>query len=297
MFDISKLYEPRSISEAIEMLQKHPAARILAGGSDLLLKIREGKLAGVEIVSIYKLDELRGVTMETDGTVVIRPLTSFSRVECNEIIAGHLPMLAEAAGTVGGPQIRNIGTVGGNVCNGATSADCASTLFAYGAELELTGPNGTRNVPVAEFYSGPGKVDLQPAEILTAIRVCRENYEGYYGKYVKYAMRNAMDISTLNCAVLCKLSANKHMIEDARIAFGVAAPIPMRCGGAEQRACTMDISEDTLDGIVEEALKEITPRSSWRASKELRMQLAKELACRALKEAVRRAGGRVEEAR
>ena len=293
MFDISKLYEPKSVGEAVELLQKHPSAHILAGGSDLLLDIRDGKLAGAEILSIYKLDELRGVDTEADGTIVIRPLTSFSRIEQNDIIRRHLPVLAEAAGTVGGPQIRNIGTVGGNVCNGVTSADCASTLFAYGAELELTGPDGIRNVPISAFYTGPGKVDLHPAELLTAIKVRQENYEGYSGKYIKYAMRNAMDISTLNCAVLCKLSGNKGVITDARIAFGVAAPIPMRCGNAEQHACGRLLSKQAIAEIVTEALQEITPRSSWRASKELRMQLAQELAIRALTEAAQRAGGQI----
>lgn len=294
MFDISKLYQPNSVEEAIALRQKHPEARVLAGGSDLLLEIRDGKLAGVECISIYRLDELRGVSMDADGAIVIRPLASFSQLMKSEIVPTHIPILDEAAATIGGPQVRNIGTIGGNVCNGVTSADCASTLLALAAELELTGEDGTRITPLAEFYLGPGRVDLAPTELLTAIRIPKDRYDGYFGKYIKFAMRNAMDISTLNCAVLCKLSDDKKRMEDARIAFGVAAPVPMRCTRAESCICGKELSEACLREFVDTVLTEITPRSSWRASRELRMQLAAELATRALKEAVERAGGKID---
>lgn len=291
MYDISKLYEPRSIPEAVDLLQKHPEARILAGGSDLLLKIRESKLAGIECVSIYKLDVLRGIFMEEDGSIVILPLTSFSHVAQNELVLKHIPVLAEAVETIGGPQIRNIGTIGGNVCNGVTSADSASTLFSLDAQLELTGSGGVRALPIHDFYIGPGKVDLRPTEILTAIRIPKKSYEGYHGKFIKYAMRKAMDISTLNCSVNVRLSGDKKLIEDVRIAFGVAAPTPMRCAAAENCTCGRPVSEEALRSLVDTALSEITPRTSWRASRELRMQLAAEVAMRALKEAIQRAGG------
>ncbi|MGI6152447.1 MAG: xanthine dehydrogenase subunit XdhB [Christensenellaceae bacterium] len=291
MYDISRLYEPQSVSEAVKILQKHPEARVLAGGSDLLLKIREGKLAGIECVSIYKLDALRGISMEADGSIAILPLTSFSHVARNELVLEHIPVLAEAVETIGGPQIRNIGTIGGNVCNGVTSADSASTLFSLDAELELTGSGGVRTVPIHDFYIGPGKVDLRPTEILTTIRIPQKSYEGYHGKFIKYAMRKAMDISTLNCSVNVKLSGDKKLIEDVRIAFGVASPTPMRCSAAENCTCGKPVGEETLRSLVDTALSEITPRTSWRASRELRMQLAAELAMRALKEAVQRAGG------
>ncbi len=293
MYDISKLYEAKSLYDALGLLKKHPAARVIAGGTDLLVKIREGKLSGIECVSIHKLDELRGVSVDRNGTIEIRPLTSFSHIAADSTINKYIPVLAEAVSLVGGPQIRNMGTIGGNVCNGATSADSASTLFAYGAELELTGSGGRRTLPISEFYLGPGKVALEPSELLTMIRIKRDSYKDYHGKYMKYSMRRAMDIATLGCCVICKLSEDKKFYTDVRIAYGVAAATPMRCDKAE--ACVMEqlTTTEAVGRFVDMALTEITPRSSWRASKELRMQVAAELARRALTEATVRAGGEI----
>ena len=121
--------------------------------------MREGKRAGVELVSIYGLDELRGVTMEKDGTIRIGSLTSFSHITKDPLIQKYIAVLGEAVDMAGGPQIRNIGTIGGNTCNGVTSADSASTLFAWDARIELTGPEGVRVLPIGDFYIKAGKVD------------------------------------------------------------------------------------------------------------------------------------------
>ena len=235
MYDIKALYEATSVPHAIELLLAHPEAKIIAGGSDVLVQMREGRLAGCELVSIYGLDELRGVTLEADGTIRIGSLTSFSHITKDLIIQRHIRVLGEAVDQVGGPQIRNIGTIGGNTCNGVTSADSASTLFAWDAEVELTGPDGVRLLPIQAFYIKAGKVDLRPGELQTAILIRRASYEGYQGHYIKYAMRNAMDIATTGCSVNVKLSGDGTAIEDVRIAYGVAGPVPMRAPSAEER--------------------------------------------------------------
>ena len=142
MYDIKALYEAASVPHAIALLTEHPQARIIAGGSDVLIQIRSGKLAGAELVSIYALDELRGVSLEADGAIRIGSLTSFSHIARDPIIRARIGALAQAVDMVGGPQIRNIGTIGGNTCNGVTSADSASTLLAWDALVELTGPGG-----------------------------------------------------------------------------------------------------------------------------------------------------------
>ena len=117
MYDIKALYEAENVQDAIRLLTEHPQAQIIAGGSDVLVQIREGKRAGVELVSIYGLDELRGVSLEEDETLRIGSLTSFSHITKNELIQKYIPVLGEAVDMVGGPQIRNIGTIGGNTCN------------------------------------------------------------------------------------------------------------------------------------------------------------------------------------
>ena len=290
MYDIKALYEAENISHAIQLLERHPAAQIIAGGSDVLVQIREGKRAGVELVSIYGLEELKGVCLEEDGTLRIGSMTSFSHITRDPLIQRFIPVLGEAVDMVGGPQIRNIGTIGGNTCNGVTSADSASTLFAWDAVIELTGPEGSRRIPIQEFYIRAGKVDLRPAEIQTGILIQKKSYEGYAGHYIKYAMRNAMDIATLGCSVNVKLTADKKSIEDVRIAYGVAGPVPMRAVHAEEAGRGKEITEDSIERVSQAVLEDIMPRDSWRASKAFREHISKVLCKRALKEAVLRAG-------
>ncbi len=293
MYDFKALYEASSVADAIALLQAHPEAQVLAGGSDVLVQIREGRRAGKEFVSIYLLDELRGVSLDADGTLRILPLTSFSHITANPLIQAHIPVLGEAVDLVGGPQIRNIGTIGGNVCNGVTSADSSSTLHAWDAEVELTGPEGVRREPIQDFYLAAGKVDLRPAELLTAILIPRARYAGYFGFYIKYAMREAMDIATTGCSVNVKLSPDKSTIADARIAYGVAGPVPMRAPSAEDFARGRAVSEETATGFAKAVLADLNPRTSWRATREFRQHIAVELAKRAFLEAVRRAGGAI----
>nr|WP_288556252.1 xanthine dehydrogenase subunit XdhB [uncultured Mediterraneibacter sp.] len=295
MYDIKALYEAQSVDDAVHLMQQHPQAQIIAGGSDVLVQIREGRRAGVELVSIYGLDELRGVTMEEDGTIRIGSLTSFSHITKNPLIQKYIKVLGEAVDMVGGPQIRNIGTIGGNTCNGVTSADSASTLHAWDAVVELTGPEGVRRLPIREFYIKAGKVDLRPAELQTAILLPRNAYEGYFGHYIKYAMRNAMDIATLGCSVNVKLSEDKQRIEDARIAYGVAGPIPIRAVTAEEQIRGKELSSEQVSAFSKAVLADINPRDSWRASKAFREHISQVLAKRALTEAIHRAGGEIHE--
>lgn len=293
MYDFNTLYEATSVEHALQLKKEHPEALILAGGSDILIQLREEKLAGSNLISIYRLDELRGICMEDDGTILIRPLTSFTDITMHPLIKKHIPVLGDAVDQIGGPQIRNIGTIGGNICNGVTSADSASTLKAYDAVLELSSLEGVRILPYAEFNLGPGKVDLRPGEMLTGIRIPKSSYEHTYGHYIKYAMRRAMDIATLGCSVNVRLSEDKKHISRLRIAFGVAAPTPIRSAQAEKNAEGHLLDEELLDLVSQGALADVMPRSSWRASKEFRLHLVEELARRATIVSIEQAGGKI----
>ena len=295
MYDIKALYEAESVNHAIQLLLEHPKAQIIAGGSDVLVQIREGKRAGKELVSIYGLDELRGVSFEEDGAIRIGSLTSFSHITKDPIIQAHINVLGQAVDQVGGPQIRNIGTIGGNTCNGVTSADSASTLFAWDAIIEITGPEGVRRIPIQDFYIKAGQVDLRPGELQTAIVIPKAAYEGYEGHYIKYAMRNAMDIATTGCSVNVKLSADKSTMEDVRIAYGVAGPVPMRAVTAEARAKGKPTTKAEIKAFAQAVLEDINPRDSWRAAKDFRQHIAVALAERALTESIRLAGGVIHE--
>ena len=291
MYDMKALYQAQSVQDAVALRVAHPQAQIIAGGSDVLVQMREGKRAGAELISIYGLDELRGVAMEADGTLRIGSLTSFSHITRDPLIQQHMLVLGEAVDQVGGPQIRNIGTIGGNTCNGVTSADSASTLFAYDAVIELTGPEGVRRVPIQDFYIRAGQVDIRPGEIQTSILISKESYADTHGFYIKYAMRNAMDIATLGTSVNVRLSADKRTVERARVAFGVAGPVPLRAKTAEALAAGKPLTADLAEEFAKAVKEDIHPRDSWRAAKDFRMHIAVECAKRAFREAVKRAGG------
>ena len=293
MYDLTSIHRAASVADAIAALERDPQAVVIAGGSDVLIKIREGKLAGCRLVSIHGLDdELAGVKVLEGGDLAIGPLTTFHNVTYDPLIRTHVPVLGEAADMAGGPQLRAVGTIGGNVCNGVTSADTASTLMAFGARMHVQGPGGWRVVPIEGWYKGVGKVDLQPAELLCRIVIHKENFEGWSGHYIKYAQRNAMDIATLGVSCLVRLSEDKGVCEDVRLAFGVAAPTPIRSHTAEDGVRGLPVDE-AAGKIGDLALQDINPRTSWRASKEFRVQLVKELSGRALLEAARKGGAQV----
>ena len=291
MYDIGKFYQAADVEDAVRALVEDPEAVVISGGSDVLIKIREGKLAGCSLVSIHGIKELEGIGMEEDGTIVIGPATTFSHITNNDIIQKHIPMLGDAVDMAGGPQLRNIGTIGGNVCNGVTSADSASSLCCLDAVLVLKGPDGVREVPISQWYTGPGRTVRNHDEVLTAIRIKKENYQGYGGQYIKYGKRNAMEIATLGCAVSVKLTEDKKHIQDLRLAYGVAAPTPIRCHTTEEAVKGMETGEALAQAVGKSALEEVNPRSSWRASREFRLQLVEELGRRAVKQAVINAGG------
>lgn len=291
MYDIKAYYQPRTLDEAFILLEDCPDGKIIAGGSDVLIRIREGRMAGCTLIGIRDIQELNHVFIDEQRTIHIGALMTFSHLTQNEIIKEYLPVLGAAVDQVGGPQVRNIGTIGGNICNGAVSADSAPTLFSLNAQVELLSTGGVRRLPIEAFYLGPGKVDLKPGEILGHILIAQKDCDGYYGHYIKYAMRNAMDIATLGCSVVVKLDRTKKVLEDVRITFGVAAPVPLKCSETAKRLYGLPLNEELYELLENSVRREINPRDSWRASKAFRLQIGGEIAVRALKKAVKLAGG------
>lgn len=291
MYDIENYYNASTIKEAVTLLKEHPDARIISGGSDVLIKIREGKMAGTSLVCIRDIKEIKGVDLMESGDIYIGAGTTFSHVTSDPIIQKYIPLLGEAVDQVGGPQVRNIGTIGGNVCNGAVSADSVPTLFSLNAMLRIADGTGGRMIPIRDFYLGPGKVDLHQGDVLTHIVIPGKEYQGYHGHYIKYSMRNAMDIATLSCSVVSKVNPEKKILEDVRITFGVAAPVPYRCVETENAIKGMPLGEELLSKVEEMVRQEIHPRDSWRASREFRLQIGGEIARRALMRSIELAGG------
>lgn len=290
MYNVTHYCEAETVQEAVDILAQKPDLRIIAGGTDLLIHMRSGKIEETGLLSIRKIRELQKVEICEDGTISIGALVTFSQLALDSIINKKIPVLTEAANSMGGPQIRNVATIGGNICNGATSADSASTLLALNALLKIKSKHGERVVPLADFYLGPGKVDLKPDEMLTHITIAPQDYKQYSGRYIKFSVRKAMDIAILGVSVLCKIKDRKF-IEEIRIGLGVAAPTPIRCLEAEKYARGKEISDATLKEIGKLAVGASRARTSWRASKEYREHLVEELVLRAIKDAVTKSGG------
>lgn len=297
MFDIRTLHRPTSLREALGLLSDNPQAGVLAGGSDILVKLRDGKLGGRDWVSIQGLDELRTIRIDDDGTLRIGALNTFSKIARDPDVRRLVPSLPEALLSIGGPQVRNVGTLGGNICNGVPSADSASTCYAWAAELEIASLDAVRVVPIQEFYVSAGKVALNPGEVVTSVLFRRESYAGYSGAFFKYAMRGAMDIATVNCSVTVKLDADRTTVEDARLAYGVAAPTPIRAPHGEAALIGRPVSLAAVADAADAAQADIRARDSWRASKAFREHMLHEMTKRCLQSAIKRGGGRIGESR
>lgn len=280
MFDIKNIYEPTNIKELLVLMDTCSNPTIIAGGTDVLIKLRHGSLKEVELISIRKIKELNEIKLLEDETISIGSLSSFSTIFRSKIVNDNIPILAEGAVSMGGPQIRNMATIGGNICNGAVSADSIPSLFALNAKLRLVSVNGERIIPITDFYLGPGKVKLEKNEVLTHIIIKKEEYLNKKGSYIKFSNRKAMDISMLGVAVVCEFADNKFT--DLRIALGVAGPTPIRCNEAENFAKGKEINSETLNQIGKLAVSASNPRDSWRGSKEFRQHLIANLSKRAI---------------
>lgn len=289
MYDFESIHVATSVDDAIAALVADPEALVIAAGTDVLVQIREGRHAGCRLVSIHGISELSGVSMEDDGTIAIGPLTTFRELHESPIVREHLQALWEASDTPGGPQLRAVGTVGGNVCNGITSADTASSLVAYAAQLRVRGASGTRDIPIDEWYTGPGKTQRAHDEILVEIRIPRAAYEGFCGRYYKYGKREALEIATMGVCCLVKLADDRTHIDDIRLAYGVAGPVPARIPEVEDQLRGLTVSQAAAR-VGELACAALNPRTSWRASREFRLQLIKELSRRVLCEAAEKGG-------
>lgn len=288
MFNIDSYHKASTVEEAIQLLSQNPKANPMAGGTDILVRLHQDNPDYRHIVDIHDVTELKDIVQSTDGTITIGSGATFSQIMADPIINNNIPVLALGAGSVGGPQIRNVATIGGNICNGAPSADSAGPLLVLNATVMLQGPQRERRLPLYEFYQGPGRVDLQSAEIMTGLSIAPDDYCNWSGNYYKYAMRDAMDIATIGCAAACKLTKGK--LADLRLAFTVAGPTPLRCWRTEEKVRGAVVDQSLIARIKKSVLDDLRPRDSWRSSKGLRQQIIGTLAERVLTQALETAG-------
>jgi xanthine dehydrogenase FAD-binding subunit len=290
VFAVEEYFEAKSVAEALELLAEDHGRQVIAGGSDLLVEMRDRGPESVKLVSIRNIGPLQKIGQSEDGTITIGPLSTYHALVSHPLVLNNIPILAEASLTVGGPQLRHMATVGGNICNGVPSADSAPPLFTLNTLLRLQSKGEERLVPIEQFYLGPGRVDLHPGEMLTEILIRPGDFTGFGGCYIKFAQRRAMDLAIVGVAALCRLDEN-NLFDQVRISLGVAGPTPLRCKIAEAYATGKLSDEKTAAEIGVLALESAKARDSVRGSKEYREHLIVELTRRALLTAVARAGG------
>jgi CO/xanthine dehydrogenase FAD-binding subunit len=273
-------HRPTTIDEALELASNSPAAMLIGGGTDVLVKLRRQTGAPpCELISLRRIDELRCVE-EVQGVLRIGAGVPLADLARDPRVCEHLPALTQALALFACRQIRNVATLGGNLCNASPAADSAPPLLVYGARLELQSAGGVRSLPLDEFFRGPGETALGPAEILTAILVDLPP-AGARSAFQRKA-RVTMDIATASVALYLETDGSRCTV--ARVAAGAVAPTPLRLRACEAALKGTDLDGDARAAAVLAVDGEIAPISDLRAAEWYRRHLTAVLLGRALAE-------------
>ncbi len=264
MSEIENYSAPESVKEAVQAISA--GGTILAGGTDLMV---QGGISET-LVNIRRIPELGGVSLE-GGTIRLGALCTVAEMMSNEVVAEHLPILAETADQFASPQIRNMATLGGNICNASPAGDMIPPLLALGAELELS----SRRLPLDEFFTGPGATVLEPGELLLAIHVPKPG-AGHMGGFRKFGPRPALEIATTSVAIAGELT--KGVMNNVRVAFGAVAPTPIRGSKTEAVLEGGKLDAGIIAAAGQAANDEVSPITDTRASADYRRHLVRVLA-------------------
>jgi len=276
---------PQTVQEACALLSQHgDKARILAGGTDLLNVMKEKIIKPEYIVGLKGINDLDYIEADGDG-VRIGALTTLTALGKSAVIREKFPCLADVPGKMATVQIRNMGTLGGNLCNAAPSADTAPILICLGARAKIVGPNGDRKVALEDFFTGPGETVLGDGEILTEIQVPNQP-ANTAGAYLKMS-RVAVDLAIVGVAAVITMDGD--LCSDIKIALGAVAPTPIRAKKAEELLKGKKIDE----GLIEEAGKiaagEASPIDDIRGSAFYRTEIVNVFTKRAIRQALEQA--------
>ena len=277
-------FEPKILKEVVRLLVKYKrGARLLAGGTDLMIEMKGGYVKPKYMINLKKIKGLDKISFGKKEGLSIGALVTWSTLLSSKPIHQYYPILRETASLIGCPQIRNIGTIGGNICHASPSADSAPALMIYEAQCVVAGPGRERIIPIEEIFAGVQKISLKQGEILTGFHIPTPETESK-GCYLKFSPRKAMDLPIVGVGVLVRTS--NGTFQDVRIALGAVAPTPIRAKKAERFLSGKTIDDDTIRKAAEEAANESKPITDMRASREYRLGLVKELTYRAIKQSI-----------
>lgn len=276
-------HAPATLAEACSLLvELGPEARVLAGGTDLLHKMKTGKLAPRALVSLKRLTALRDIRHEAGRGVVIGALATQNAVVNSAVLHRRFPSVSDAAHQMASLQIRNLGTVGGNIANGVPSADLPPILVALGASVHLVGKGGERSLPLEEVFTGAAQTVIGADEILTEVVIPDTGWTG--SRYLKFGLRRSGALAVAGAAVAVRCEGG--VIRDARVALSSCAPTVIRSPAAEAYLRDKPPTDEVLAEAGLRAEADASPRDSIRGSAEYRRNLARVLTRRALGKAV-----------
>jgi probable selenate reductase FAD-binding subunit len=273
-------FSPDSVEEAIKLLNQEGAIPI-AGGTDLIVLMQENRVNLKALIDLSSLD--LGYIRKNENYIHIGALTTFAAILENDMVRRTIPVLAQAASQIGSVQTRNMATLGGNLCSAIPSADSVPALLVLDASVCLLGENGTRILPLKEFFVGPRKTILDPGELLIEVLIPLPaiNSATYFAKLGR---RKSLSLAVVNAATMLRMNQENY-IEDARIALGAVAPTPVRAENAENLLKGKVLNEALLDEVISLVDKDISPIDDFRASAAYRSHISHVLTKRALQAA------------
>lgn len=274
--------KPSTLREAIDLLDQHgPKAHIFAGGTDILVKMKQNLLQPEVLIDIKGISSLKGINYEKGKGIRIGSLTTIRDIEKSQVVREHLPVLAYAAHLLGSVQVRNRATIGGNLCNALPSADMAPYLIGMKSVVWVVGPRGERTVPLEEFFVDSGRSSLQFSEVVTAIEIpAWSEFTG--GAYIKHAVKNAVDVAIVSVAAVVVTNLHKRILEDVRIVLGAVGPTPIRAKKAEDLLTGRPSDDKVIWKAGEFASEEARPRTSI----EYKLDMVKVLTRKAIRQAL-----------
>jgi carbon-monoxide dehydrogenase medium subunit len=283
-------HSPESISDACELLKEHnSSSQVLAGGTDLIPRLYHGDQAVEHIINIKNIPELSNISFDTSNGLELGPLVTLNDLIYSEVIRLNYPILSEIGKSMASHQIRNLATIGGNLCNAAPSADTAPILIALDAKVILTGPNNkTRNLSLEQFFTGPGQTAMEQGELLTSIHV--PSIDPCSGMdYIKHGTRNALEIAVVGVAGLVKLDPKTEKCKDSRVVIASCAPTPLRIPSAEKVLNGQKLSDGSIAKAAKLAAENVKPITDVRACDTYRREMVQVQCRRVLENALAQA--------
>ena len=282
-----ELVLPGSVDECVKALaQSGPETKLLAGGTDLLPQLKNGLLKPARVIDLSGVARLRAIEAGNGKGLKIGSAVTARTLELDRVVRASYLSLAESGALVGSVQVRNLATLGGNICNAAPSADMAPPLLALDAEAVITGPKGERRVPIATFFTGVRRTVLAPDEILVELVVPNPGAHSG-GNYLRHTPRRELDIAVVGVA--SQLTLANGVCTKARIALAAVAPVPLRATAAEQALEGQAVTPDRIKRAADLAVEAARPISDQRGSAEFRRHLERVLTRRTLTTALARA--------